>query len=119
MNRIVACGNCHTPEGPNGKAIESKELAGGDPIDAPVFHAVPSNISPDNKNISNADLNDLIAYSATPEAGHIEIASARFPPRHRRGNAGGGVAVSSPEGTLRGGEACWLKPKKTTRCVPG
>ena len=47
MNSIVACGNCHTPKGPNGKAIEGKELSGGDPIDAPVFHAVPSNITPD------------------------------------------------------------------------
>jgi len=49
MNSIVACGNCHTPKGPNGKAIEGKELSGGDPIDAPVFHAVPSNITPDKE----------------------------------------------------------------------
>jgi mono/diheme cytochrome c family protein len=47
MNSIVACGNCHTPKGPNGKAIEGKELSGGDPIDSPVFHAVPANITPD------------------------------------------------------------------------
>jgi mono/diheme cytochrome c family protein len=49
MSSIVACGNCHTPKGPNGKAIEGKELAGGDPIDAPVFHAVPPNITPDKE----------------------------------------------------------------------
>lgn len=49
MNSIVACGNCHTPKGPNGKAIEGKELSGGDPIDAPVFHAIPSNITPDKE----------------------------------------------------------------------
>src|SRR5215469_6293003 len=49
MNSIVACGNCHTPKGPNGKAIEGKELSGGDPIDSPVFHAIPSNITPDKE----------------------------------------------------------------------
>ena len=47
MNSIVACGNCHTPKGPNGQAIADKELSGGDPIDSPVFHAVPANITPD------------------------------------------------------------------------
>jgi mono/diheme cytochrome c family protein len=47
MNSIVACGNCHTPKGPDGKAIAGKELSGGDPIDAPVFHAMPANITQD------------------------------------------------------------------------
>ena len=47
MNSIVACGNCHTPKGPNGQAIADKELSGGDPIDSSVFHAVPANITPD------------------------------------------------------------------------
>jgi mono/diheme cytochrome c family protein len=49
MNSVVACGNCHTRKGPNGMAIESKELSGGDPIDAPVFHAIPANITPDKE----------------------------------------------------------------------
>jgi mono/diheme cytochrome c family protein len=47
MSSIVACGNCHTPKGPNGKAIAGKELSGGDPIMAPVFRAMPGNITPD------------------------------------------------------------------------
>ena len=47
MNSIVACGNCHTPKGPDGKAIAAMELAGGGSIDSPVFHAVPGNITPD------------------------------------------------------------------------
>jgi mono/diheme cytochrome c family protein len=47
VNTIVACGNCHTPKGPDGKAIAGKELSGGDPIDSPVFHAMPANITPD------------------------------------------------------------------------
>src|SRR5262249_50791124 len=41
MNSIVACGNCHTPKGPNGKAIESKELSGRVPVDGAVFPAAP------------------------------------------------------------------------------
>jgi mono/diheme cytochrome c family protein len=47
MNSVVACGNCHTPKGPNGVAIAGKELSGGDPIDSPVFHAMPANITQD------------------------------------------------------------------------
>ncbi|MGH7032839.1 MAG: c-type cytochrome [Stellaceae bacterium] len=49
MNSIVACGNCHTPKGPDGKPIAGKELSGGDPIDSPVFHAVPGNITQDKE----------------------------------------------------------------------
>ena len=49
MTSIVACGNCHTPKGPNGKAIAGKELSGGDPINSPVFHAMPANITPDKE----------------------------------------------------------------------
>jgi mono/diheme cytochrome c family protein len=48
MGSIVACGNCHTPKGPDGRAIATMELSGGDPIDSPVFHAVPANLTPDN-----------------------------------------------------------------------
>ncbi|HEV8015563.1 MAG TPA: cytochrome c [Stellaceae bacterium] len=47
MSSVVACGNCHTPKGPDGVAIANMELSGGDPIDSPVFHAVPGNITPD------------------------------------------------------------------------
>lgn len=49
MQTIVACGNCHTPKGPDGKAIAGMELSGGNPIDSPVFHAVPGNITPDKE----------------------------------------------------------------------
>jgi mono/diheme cytochrome c family protein len=47
MDSIVACGNCHTPKGPSGKAIADQELSGGLEIDAPIFHAVVPNITPD------------------------------------------------------------------------
>jgi mono/diheme cytochrome c family protein len=47
MNGIVACGNCHTPKGPDGRAIADQELSGGLVIDTPAFHAVVPNITPD------------------------------------------------------------------------
>jgi mono/diheme cytochrome c family protein len=47
MHSIVACGNCHTPKGPDGQPITGQELAGGVVFDAPVFHAVAPNITPD------------------------------------------------------------------------
>jgi mono/diheme cytochrome c family protein len=49
MGSIVACGNCHTPKGPSGKAIADQELAGGNEFDAPEFHAVAPNITPDKE----------------------------------------------------------------------
>jgi mono/diheme cytochrome c family protein len=49
MNSIVACGNCHTPKGPSGRAIADKELSGGTEFDSPVFHAVAPNITPDKE----------------------------------------------------------------------
>src|SRR5215471_13496496 len=64
MTSIVACGNCHTPKGPDGKAIAAKELSGGDPINSPVFHAMPSNLTPDKEtglgNWTDAQIIDAI-----------------------------------------------------------
>ena len=47
MDSIVACGNCHTPKGPSGRALADQELAGGEAFDAPIFHAIAPNITPD------------------------------------------------------------------------
>jgi mono/diheme cytochrome c family protein len=47
MHGIVACGNCHTPRDTAGNILPGMELAGGTAFDAPVFHAVASNITPD------------------------------------------------------------------------
>jgi mono/diheme cytochrome c family protein len=47
MSGIVACGNCHTPKGPDGHALADQELSGGLVIDTPAFHAVVPNITPD------------------------------------------------------------------------
>lgn len=46
MQAVVACGNCHTPQGPKGPE-PGKELAGGLPFDEPGFKAFASNITPD------------------------------------------------------------------------
>jgi len=46
MRSIVACGNCHTPQGPDGP-LPAMELAGGLPIPGPGFTAYVPNITPD------------------------------------------------------------------------
>lgn len=46
MQSIVACGNCHTPQGPNGPLV-GMELAGGLRFEEPPFSAVAPNITPD------------------------------------------------------------------------
>tara|TARA_R110002110_G_scaffold85816_2_gene223500 strand:+ start:88360 stop:89211 length:852 start_codon:yes stop_codon:yes gene_type:complete len=48
MESIVACGNCHTPQGPNGP-IAGKDLAGGLVFEEPGFVAVSSNITPNRE----------------------------------------------------------------------
>ena len=49
MQSIVACGNCHTPKDRDGKPIADRELAGGHVINAPIFHSVSPNITPDKE----------------------------------------------------------------------
>src|SRR5690242_5598339 len=46
MRGIVACGNCHTPKGPQGD-VPGMELAGGVIFQEDVFTAVSPNITPD------------------------------------------------------------------------
>src|SRR5262245_39951741 len=46
MQGIVACGNCHTPMGPNGPEFE-RELAGGLEFKEQPFTAYAPNITPD------------------------------------------------------------------------
>ena len=46
MQGIVACGNCHTPKGPQGD-VSGMELAGGVLFQEDVFTAVSPNITPD------------------------------------------------------------------------
>ena len=46
MNGVVACGNCHTPMGPNGPQMNS-EMAGGLEFKEQPFTAYASNLTPD------------------------------------------------------------------------
>ncbi|WP_211109733.1 c-type cytochrome [Azospirillum oleiclasticum] len=46
VNGIAACGNCHTPQGPNGPA-PGMEMAGGMPIADTMFTAYAANLTPD------------------------------------------------------------------------
>src|SRR5262245_174788 len=46
VNSIVACGNCHTPQGPGGP-VAGMELAGGLEFREEPFTAYASNITPD------------------------------------------------------------------------
>jgi mono/diheme cytochrome c family protein len=49
VESIAACGNCHTPQGPNGP-LPGMSLAGNQVIeDNPAFRAVASNITPDRQ----------------------------------------------------------------------
>jgi mono/diheme cytochrome c family protein len=46
VEAIMACGNCHTPQGPQGP-VAAKALAGGLPFVEKAFNAVAANITPD------------------------------------------------------------------------
>ncbi len=46
VETVAACGNCHTPKGPNGP-LPDKKLAGGDIIKHADFTAATANITPD------------------------------------------------------------------------
>ncbi|PWC41400.1 cytochrome C [Azospirillum sp. TSO22-1] len=46
INSIVACGNCHTPQGPDGP-VPGMELAGGLRIEEAPFTAYTANLTPD------------------------------------------------------------------------
>jgi mono/diheme cytochrome c family protein len=46
VETVAACGNCHTPKGPNGP-LTDKKLAGGDVIKHADFTAATPNITPD------------------------------------------------------------------------
>ena len=74
MQSIVACGNCHTPKGPNGE-IPGMELAGGFKFDEPPFTAYASNITPDKDtgigNWTDAQLIKAIREGIRPDGSII------------------------------------------------
>lgn len=69
-NSILACGNCHTPRGPDGP-IAGKALAGGNPFEAPPFSVFSSNITPDRGTgvgeWSDAELKTAIVEGERPD----------------------------------------------------
>ncbi|MGA3403367.1 MAG: c-type cytochrome [Acetobacteraceae bacterium] len=75
MRGIVACGNCHTPKDANGHPLADQELSGGVAIDAPVFHAVAPNITPDKAtgigNWTDAQIIDAIRNGKRPDGSTI------------------------------------------------
>jgi mono/diheme cytochrome c family protein len=74
MQSIVACGNCHTPKGPNGE-LPGMELAGGFKFDEPPFTAYASNITPDKDtgigNWTDAQLIKAIREGIRPDGSII------------------------------------------------
>ena len=75
MRGIVGCGNCHTPKEPDGHPLADQELSGGVAIDAPVFHAVAPNITPDKAtgigNWTDAQIIDAIRNGKRPDGSII------------------------------------------------
>ena len=73
MSSIVACGNCHTPQGPNGP-LPGMELAGGLKFDEKPFTAYASNITPDKETgigkWTDAQLTRAIREGKRPD-GHV------------------------------------------------
>ncbi len=74
MRSIVACGNCHTPQGPNGP-LPGMELAGGLKITDDAFTAYTSNLTPDKEtgigNWSDAELIKAIREGKRPDGSTI------------------------------------------------
>lgn len=68
VNSIAACGNCHTPQGPQGP-IPGMELAGQVVDDSPAMHAVARNITPAGrvKDWSDAELMKAIREGIRPD----------------------------------------------------
>lgn len=60
VETIAGCGNCHTPQGPNGP-VAARALAGGFVVDDnPAFKAISSNITPDREDGIGAWTDDQI-----------------------------------------------------------
>ncbi len=72
VNGILACGNCHTPRGPDGMPVADQFLAGGFEFnEMPAFHAYARNITPDIETgigtWTDAEIARAIREGVTPE----------------------------------------------------
>ncbi|WFU53567.1 cytochrome c [Bradyrhizobium pachyrhizi] len=76
VNGILACGNCHTPKGPNGDVLE-KAFSGGGYWDEPPFTVHAANITQDKEtgigSWSDADIKKLLRTGQTPKGVHTAM----------------------------------------------
>jgi mono/diheme cytochrome c family protein len=75
VESIMGCGNCHTPQGPNGPVV-SRALSGGPPMgDGKHFTAQPSNLTPDRETglgrYTDAQLKVMIREGKRPDGSLI------------------------------------------------
>lgn len=76
VNTIMACGNCHSPKGPDGRPLAGKELSGGGlTFDLPPFAGVASNITPDTETgigrWSDEEIKRAITRGQRPDHGRL------------------------------------------------
>jgi mono/diheme cytochrome c family protein len=66
VDTILACGNCHTPKGPDGQPQPGRELAGGGlRFEVPFYSGAAPNITPDKETGIGAWTDDEIRRSIT------------------------------------------------------
>lgn len=75
VESIAACGNCHTPQGPNGPVL-SRALSGGPPmVEDKLFIAQPSNLTPDRETglgrYTDSELKVMIREGKRPDGSLI------------------------------------------------
>jgi mono/diheme cytochrome c family protein len=75
VKSIAGCGNCHTPQGPNGPVV-GRVLSGGPPMgDGKHFTAQPSNLTPDSETglgrYTDAELKVMIREGKRPDGSLI------------------------------------------------
>jgi mono/diheme cytochrome c family protein len=76
VNTIMACGNCHTPRGADGRLIADRALAGGGlTLSTPAFTVTAPNITPDRETgigrWSDADIKRALLTGTRPDHGHL------------------------------------------------
>jgi mono/diheme cytochrome c family protein len=75
VNTIMACGNCHSPRGADGKIVAEKALSGGLTFVTPPFTATAANITPDAEtgigSWSDAEIKRALVEGMRPDHGHL------------------------------------------------
>jgi mono/diheme cytochrome c family protein len=76
VNTIMACGNCHTPRGADGKQVTDRFLGGGGlTLSTPAFIVTAPNITPDAEtgigSWSDAEIKHALVTGMRPNHGHL------------------------------------------------